>query len=488
MNAFDLQMYIDGQWYDPARSERIPVHNPACTAQVVGSVPDGRAEDVDRAVAAAQRAQLDWAGLPLAERATHLAQAAARLASIDESGPRALTQEMGKILAESVMDFQSPPWVWSYYLDDLDGVERLLTERLSDEAGDLEIRRRPVGVVGAIVPWNWPIALLGVKLGPALLAGNTVVAVPSPFAPLGVLKAIEAIGDALPPGVVNVVTGAGERVGAALAAHPDVAMVAFTGGPEAGRSVAQTVAARLRRGVFELGGNDAAVLLDDVTVDDALVRQLATGFSMTSGQVCFAIKRLYVHESLFADVVARLGDALQETVVGDGLDPEVTMGPLANERQYKRFRAMLADAEAGGATVRVFGRKRDAASWDQGYFHLPALVTDVRSDERIVAEEQFGPALPIIPFCTDEEAVALANGTDYGLTASIWSADRSRAWELAGQIDAGVTAVNMHGFTSFDARAPFGGVKGSGYGREMGKDGLLEFTWAQQLNDRHSVQ
>ncbi|MEU6320724.1 aldehyde dehydrogenase family protein [Streptomyces sp. NPDC047009] len=488
MIALDLKMYIDGHWQDAGSGDRIAVRNPARTAEVVGSVPDGRAEDVDRAVAAAHRAQREWARLPLADRAAHLKEAAAKLASIDPSGPEALTREMGKILAESVMDFQAPPWAWSYYLDDLDGVEGLLTERLSDEAGGLEIRRRPVGVVGAIVPWNWPIALLGVKLGPALLAGNTVVAVPSPYAPLGVLKAIEAIGGVLPPGVVNVVTGLGEYVGAALAAHPDVAMVAFTGGADAGRSVAQTLASDFRRGVFELGGNDAAVLLDDVTVDDALVRGLAAGFTMTSGQVCFAVKRLYVHESVFADVVAGLGDVLQAAVVGDGLDPDVTMGPLANERQFKWFRGLLAEAEAAGASVRSFGSPRDAASWDQGFFHLPTLVTGVRPDERIVTKEQFGPALPVIPFRTDEEAVAVANGTDYGLTASIWSADRSRAWELAGRVDAGVVAVNKHGFASFDVRAPFGGVKSSGYGREMGRDGLLEFTWAQQLNDRHLAQ
>ncbi|MGW6460260.1 aldehyde dehydrogenase family protein, partial [Streptomyces sp. NPDC055078] len=397
----------------------------------------------------------------------------------DPSGPEVLTREMGKVLAESAMDFQSPPWAWSAYLDDVDAVAGALTERLpgpdGGPAGDggVEIRRRPVGVVGAIVPWNWPIALLGVKLGPALLAGNTVVAVPSPYAPLGVLKAVEAIGAVLPPGVVNVVTGLGERAGAALAAHPEVAMVAFTGGADAGRSVATALASGPggpRRGVFELGGNDPAVLLDDTPIDAKILRTLASAFTLTSGQVCFAVKRLYVHESRYAEVVSGLGDVLKETVVGDGLDPEVTMGPLANEHQSRRFRGLLADAEASGATVRTFGAFRDAGTPAHGHFELPALVTGVAPDRPIVADEQFGPALPVIAFRTDDEAVALANGTPFGLTASVWSADRGRAARLAGRIDAGVVSVNAHGFAAFDARAPFGGVGASGYGREMGLD------------------
>ncbi|MGW5106173.1 aldehyde dehydrogenase family protein [Nocardia sp. NPDC004123] len=486
MSTLDLDMYVDGQWRGGSSGGRLPVINPARTSEVVGSIPDGTGADIDAAVQAAKRAQRVWARLPLAERAACLADAGRRLAAIDASGPEALTREMGKVLAESVMDFQSPPWAWSHYLDDLDAVEAALTERRDDDRGAIEIRRRPLGVVGAIVPWNWPIALLGVKLGPALLAGNTVVAVPSPFASLGVLKAVEAIGAALPPGVVNGVTGAGERVGAALGAHPDVDMIAFTGGMDAGRSVAQALGSRLKRGVFELGGNDAAVLLEDVVVDDELIRKLVGAFTMTSGQVCFAIKRLFVHESLIGEVTGRIGDALQDIVVGDGLDPEVTMGPLANKRQLDRFTAMLAEAESAGAKLNSRGRIRDRRTWENGYFHLPTLVTRVQPDLRIVREEQFGPALPIVGFGTEREAISLVNSTPYGLTSSIWTSDPSRAWDMAADIDAGVTFINKHGMTAFDPGAPFGGVKDSGYGREMGTEGLLEFTWTQQINDRRT--
>jgi aldehyde dehydrogenase len=483
MSTLDMQMYIDGRWRAGAEGGRIQVVNPARTAQVVGSIPDGGAEDVDLAVTAAKRAQHDWSRLPVADRAALVADAAARLAAIEPSGPETLTREMGKVLAESVMDFQSPPWAWSHYLTDVDALDRVLNDRQSDEAGCLEIRRRPVGVVGAIVPWNWPIALLGVKLGPALLAGNAVVAVPSPFASLGVLKAIETISEALPAGVVNVVTGTGERVGSALSAHPDVDMITFTGGLEAGRAVAQALGARLKRGVFELGGNDAAVLLDDVNVDDDLIRKLVAAFTVSSGQVCFAIKRLYVHEKLLTEVTDKIGDALQDFVVGDGLDPAVTMGPLANERQYKRFAAFVSEAESSGAQVNSFGRARDKAAWNGGYFHLPTLVTGVGAQERIVTEEQFGPALPIIGFRTDDEAISHVNSTQYGLTSSVWTSDRSRAWDLAGRIYTGVTFINKHGMAAFDQGAPFGGVKSSGYGREMGLEGLLEFTWTQQISD-----
>ncbi|MGW0042281.1 aldehyde dehydrogenase family protein [Rhodococcus sp. NPDC003348] len=484
MTASKMGMYVDGSWREAAAGGRIDVVNPARATEIVGSIPGGGPADIDHAVAAAKRAQREWSRRPLAERAALVAEAGARLAAIDPSGPQTLTREMGKILAESVMDFQSPPWAWSHYLDNLDELDRILGDRRFDDTGRIEIRRRPVGVVGAIVPWNWPIALLGVKLGPALLAGNTVVAVPSPFASMGVLKAVEAIGAALPAGVVNVVTGAGERVGAALSTHPDVDMIAFTGGLDAGRAVAQALGSRLRRGVFELGGNDPAVLLDDVTVDDDLIRKLVAAFTMTSGQVCFAVKRLYVHRTLLEEVTARLGDALQEVVVGDGLDPEVTMGPLANERQFKRFTALLAEAESSGAQVTSFGHARDRSSWDDGYFHLPTLVTGVDARERIVTEEQFGPALPIIGFDSESEAISLVNSTPFGLTSSIWTSDPSRAWAMADQVDAGVTFINKHGMAAFDPGAPFGGVKSSGYGREMGMEGLLEFTWTQAISDR----
>ena len=486
MSALNLDLFIDGAWTPGSSGDRIKVTNPARPAEVVGSIPAGTSADVGRAVDAASRAQRAWASRSLEERCALVKAAGEALAAAAPTAGTTLTREMGKVLAESMMDFGASAFGWSALVDDVEGVTAALSHVIDDDFGSIEVRRRPVGVVGAIVPWNWPIALLGVKVGPALVAGNTIVAAPSPFASLAVLQAAEALSSVLPPGVVNVVTGQGDQVGAALVAHPTVAMIAFTGGVEVGREVASSAGRGLKRTVLELGGNDAAVLLDDVAITDELIASLAAGFSMTSGQVCFAIKRLYVHQSKYAEVVGKLKDALAMTVVGDGLDPEVTMGPLANAPQHARFDDLMKLTERQGANVQELGRlKSDGVLGSDGFFQLPKLITDVSPEAPIVVKEQFGPALPILPFIDDAEAVDLVDSTAFGLTASIWSSDSSRARAVAAKVSTGVAFINQHGMLAFDPRAPFGGTKESGYGREMGIEGMLEFTWTQVLNDRH---
>ncbi|MFF5988377.1 aldehyde dehydrogenase family protein [Prauserella flavalba] len=486
MNSLNLNHFIDGA-DTVCGSSRIEVVNPARPAEIVGTICRGTPEDVDNAVRSAALAQLAWKERPLEERCAVVKAAGEELLASADTGAPTLTREMGKVLAESTMDFAAPGFGWTALVDDVAGVRHALVDAIEDDFGRIDLRRRPMGVVGAIVPWNWPLALLGVKLGPALIAGNTVVVVPSPHASLSVLHAVEALSRVLPAGVVNVVTGVGSEVGAALVAHPNIAMVAFTGGVEVGRAVAASAGQHLKPAVLELGGNDAAVLLDDVEVTDALIRAIASGAMMTSGQVCFAIKRLLVHESLYDDVVSQLGDALASTVVGDGMDPDVTMGPLANATQHARFNRLVEDARRDGAKVRDLGRLTPGFAEAEGYFHLPKLVTEVTPEATIVVAEQFGPALPILPFTTDDEAISLVNGTAFGLTSSLWSADVGRAHSLASRIDAGVTFVNQHGMAAFDPRAPFGGTKHSGFGREMGIEGLLEFTWTQAINNRHLV-
>jgi aldehyde dehydrogenase len=485
VSTLDMGHFIDGT-PTPTSGDRIPVVNPADPRRVVGSLSAGTATDVDQAVRSAARAQLAWSECTLEERCRLVKAAGEAIFAAAEHGAPTLTKEMGKVVAESFMDFGAPGFGWSAMVDDVPAVRRTLHSTLEDDFGAIDLFRRSVGVVGAIVPWNWPLALLGVKLGPALVAGNTVVAVPSPYASLAVLQAVQALQDLLPPGVLNVVTGAGAEVGSSLVAHPGVNMVAFTGGVEVGREVAAAAGRHLKPTVLELGGNDAAVLLDDVQVTDELIGSIVGGSMMTSGQVCFAIKRLLVHRSLYDDVVSRLGDALSGVVVGDGLDPEVTMGPLANARQHDRFTGLLEEAERDGAKVTELGRLAGGAE-GTGYFHLPKLVTQVGASSRIVQDEQFGPALPVLPFGTDQEAIELVNSTPFGLTASLWSADTSRARALVDRVGAGVVFINQHGMTAFDPRAPFGGTKQSGYGREMGLEGMLEFTWTQQVNDRHVV-
>ena len=488
MSALDLTHFIDGVPTSLASGDRISVFNPADPRRVVGTLSAGTATDVDRAVRAAARAQLSWSERTLEERCRLVKAAGEAISAAAEYAAPTLTSEMGKVVAESFMDFGAPGYGWSVMVDDVPAVRRTLHSRLEDGGlGPVDLYRRPVGVVGAIVPWNWPLALLGVKLGPALVAGNTVVAVPSPYASLAVLQAVQALQEVLPPGVVNVVTGAGAEVGSALVAHPGVGMVAFTGGVDVGREVAASAGRHLKPTVLELGGNDAAVLFDDVPVTDELIESMVAGSMMTAGQVCFAIKRLLVHRSLYDDVVSRISDALSAVVVGDGLDPEATMGPLANSRQNDRFTAILEEAERDGAKLTELGRFTSASVVGTGYFHLPRLVTQVSASSRIVQDEQFGPALPVLPFDTDEEAIDLVNGTPFGLTASLWSADTARARGLADRVATGVTFINQHGLAAFDARAPFGGTKQSGYGREMGLEGMREFTWTQQVNDRHAV-
>ena len=487
MSALDLTHFIDGVPTSLASGDRISVFNPADPRRVVGTLSAGTATDVDRAVRSAARAQLSWSERSLEERCRLVKAAGEAIGAAAQDAAPTLTSEMGKVVAESLMDFGAPGYGWSVMVDDVPAVRKTLHSELKDGIGPVDLYRRPVGVVGAIVPWNWPLALLGVKLGPALVAGNTVVAVPSPYASLAVLQAVQTLQEVLPPGVVNVVTGAGAEGGSALVAHPGVGMVAFTGGVEVGREVAASAGRHLKPAVLELGGNDAAVLFDDVPVTDGLIESIVAGSMMTAGQVCFAIKRLLVHRSLYDDVVSRMADALSAVVVGDGLDPESTMGPLANSRQNDRFTGILEEAERDGAKVTDLGRFTAAAVAGTGYFHLPRLVTQVSASSRIVQDEQFGPALPVLPFSTDEEAIDMVNGTPFGLTASLWSADSARARALADRVAAGVTFINQHGLAAFDSRAPFGGTKHSGYGREMGLEGMLEFTWTQQVNDRHAV-
>jgi aldehyde dehydrogenase len=487
VSILDTGHFIGGARTVCATDDRITVSNPARPQETVGTIAAGSGLDVDRAVAAAVAAQREWASRTVTERCALVKAAGEALAAAAPEAAPTLTREMGKVLAESMMDFGAPGFGWNAFADDVAGVEDALSTRVSDDFGTIELRRRPVGVVGAIVPWNWPLALLGVKLGPALIAGNAVVAVPSPYASLSVLQAVEAMAAVLPAGVVNVVTGYGHEVGAALVAHRDVSMVAFTGGAEAGRAVASGAGTGLKRSILELGGNDAAVLLDDVQVTDSLIASLAGAFSLTSGQVCFAIKRLYVHDTIYDEVVTRLSDALAATVVGDGLDPEVTMGPLANQTQHERFSRLMNEAELAGAKVRELGSSHRSVTGSGGYFHLPKLVTDIDPRARLVVDEQFGPALPVLAFNDDAAALEQVNGTDFGLTASVWSTDPARARAMAERIDAGVCFVNQHGLMAFDLSAPFGGTKQSGYGREMGLEGMLEFTWTQQINDRHVV-
>jgi len=438
--------------------------NPARPSEVVGSVAE--TTDVDAVVGRAAAAQRGWAAVGLPERC------AAVSAALEPLGPRVdalaelLARESGKPLADcrGEIGFALTFARWACAT----APEALADEEVDDGAGRLVQRRVPYGVVAAVTPWNAPVILTLLKVVPALCAGNAVVVKPSPLAPFAVSALLADVARALPPGLVGVVQG-GAAVGSALVAHPAVRKVAFTGGEATGRAIAHAAAERLVPSVLELGGNDPAVLLPDAALTDEAMDRLVMASFATSGQVCMAAKRLYVHRSL-ADrfVAAYLAAAQRVLVTGDPLADGVTMGPLVTRAAADRVRSLLGEGKAHPlGTCLPFG---------DGYFVEPALVTGLADDAPLVAQEQFGPAVPLLVFDDEDEVVARANAGELGLAASVWSADEERAFALAARLEAGFVFVNTHNRTGMSLRAPFGGVKASGWGREYGVEGLREYA------------
>ena len=334
--------------------------------------------------------------------------------------------------------------------------------------------RRPLGVTAAITPWNFPIYTLVAKLGPALLAGNTVVAKPSPYTPLSSLALAAAVREVVPAGVLNVLGGS-DALGAWLTAHPTVRKISFTGSVPTGKKIMRAAADDLKKVTLELGGNDPAIVLPDVD-PKAVASKLFWGAFANSGQICVAIKRLYVHEDVYRPVLDALADVAQSVKLGPGLEPDTQLGPINNRPQFERVQELVADARKQGGRV-VTGGEPLARP---GYFYPPTLVTDVGEGVRLVDEEQFGTALPVIPYRDLDDAFAQANRTHYGLGGSVWTSDVARGEELAQRLECGVAWVNQH--ASLPPTAPFGGVKWSGIGRENGRWGIEEFCELQVVN------
>jgi acyl-CoA reductase-like NAD-dependent aldehyde dehydrogenase len=350
----------------------------------------------------------------------------------------------------------------------------LPVEVIDDNDGRrVEAHRRPLGVVGAIVPWNFPMILMAFKIPPALVAGNTVVLKPAPTTPLANLRLGELIRDVVPAGVLNIITDAND-LGAALTAHPDVRKVSFTGSTATGSKVMAGAAGLLKRITLELGGNDAGIVLDDVDPAETAPKLFQSAFQ-NSGQVCIAMKRLYVHESIYDEMCDALAAIAERTIVGDGLQQGTQLGPLQNRMQYERVKELLEDAKQHG-TVIAGGTGLD----QPGFFIRPTIVRDITDGTRLVDEEQFGPVLPVIKYKDPDDAVARANASPWGLGGSIWSSNPDRAYALAEKLDAGTVWVNKH--AELDPRIPFGGAKQSGLGTELGEDGLKEFTQLKVIN------
>ena len=475
-SAVRTTLFIDGEERQPAGKEYYQLHNPARPDEVVGEAASGTPEDVDAACRAAHEAFPAWAALSYAERADYLTKIAKHLTA-DEADLnfriKLFTSEHGKILKESTIEMTR---LGDRFIYCAAMAERLAAdEELKGPPFDTIITRQPRGVAALIVPWNWPLSILGAKLPQALVAGNTCVVKPSHNSAMAPTLTIKKIAEMLPPGVLNVITGSASRIGDPLLSHPLVKKINFTGSTSVGRHVMQVAADNLTPVTLELGGNDAGLFLEDVALDDGVFMRIYLAAFMTSGQICMALKRLYVHRSRYDELCAGLISVASRQVIGDPLLPETNMGPVNNKNQHAVITGMLNQAREQGADVQEYGQVPDEDLYKAGYFQKPAMVFDPDSALDIVREEQFGPALPIIPFDTEDEAIGLANDSQYGLCSSVWTENKDTALRVARQLEAGYTYLNGHGPLAQDNRGPFGGFKESGIGRNLGFEGILEF-------------
>ena len=463
----------------PGAAGSYPVHNPARPAEIVGQAPAADRAQLDAAVAAARNAAPGWRALDVAERVAKVAEAAttagAQLKERDVA--RLYTSEHGKVLAEAGFELDTAPMV-AMLLGSM-AEAALAPEQIDPQAPYPRLHREPYGVAALVIPFNWPLAVMMTKLTSALTAGNTAVVKLPPTVPLAALQFGVAFAAALPPGVVNVLAAPGIELAQALITPPGIDVISLTGGPATGRAVMAAAAPRLTPLLLELGGNDAAIIAPDMTISDQLVEQLMVATYTTCGQVCMAIKRLYAPR----DRIDELADAVlarcEREVVGDGLADGVTLGPLHTAAGRDRVDVLVKDAAAQGATVRTAGRIREEDADAGGYFVLPTVVTELAPDSSLAREEQFGPVLPILGYDGIDDAVAAANATEFGLTASVWTGDDAVADKVTGQLVAGTVSVNCHGMAAQDPRVPFGGVGQSGLGRELGADGIRAFTQAR---------
>ena len=446
----------------------LEVINPA-TGKVLTTCARADKAQLDAAVAAAKAAFPAWSKSPIAERRQLLLRMADALDARRSEFARLLTEEQGKPLAVAGREMKGAVALIRAYAA-LDLPTRIVKE---DAASRIVRQHNPLGVVAAITAWNFPMTLVMNKVPPALLAGNTVVLKPAPTTPLTTLLFGELCAAILPRGVLNVIVDNND-LGAALTQHPDVAKVTFTGSTATGRKVMASAADTVKRVTLELGGNDAAIVLDDVNVKE-VAPKIFQAAMYNAGQVCLAIKRVYVHDSQYDAMCEEFAKLARQVVVGNGLDEGTQMGPLQNKAQYEKVKGFLQDAHARGKVI-----AGGTALERDGYFIAPTVVRDIPDDARLVREEQFGPVLPVLRYSDIDDAIARANSTEYGLGSSVWSADFNRAFEVAQQIDSGTVWVNKH--LEVPPNTPFGGAKQSGFGCEMGQEGLEQFTQARVIS------
>jgi acyl-CoA reductase-like NAD-dependent aldehyde dehydrogenase len=450
-NLIDGEMVSGDDWFE--------VINPA-TGQAFARAPQVSGPELDRAVAAARRAFNSWRATPLTERRAAIGRMAGILTDHAAELAQLLTQEQGKPVGQSRDEISRAA------AQSIGMAQILIGDELLEDSAErrIELKYFPLGVVGIITPWNAPINLAAGPLVAALYTGNTVILKPSPYTPLCTLKIAALLRDVFPPGVLNVVAGPDE-LGQWMTAHPGIDKISFTGSVATGKQVMASCAGNLKRFTLELGGNDAAIVLEDVD-PRAVAPKLFFAAFVNSGQVCMAIKRIYAHESIYEELCSALAEEAIKARVGSGLEPGVQLGPIQNLEQYRKVIAILEDTTAQGARVLAGGR----VPGGPGYFFPPTVVADIDDHSRLVQEEQFGPILPVLKFSDPEDALRRANDTRFGLSGSVWSTDVERATRLAARLEVGTAWVNQHRTTS--ATVPFGGAKESGMGRQYAQLGL----------------
>jgi acyl-CoA reductase-like NAD-dependent aldehyde dehydrogenase len=465
------KIYIGGEWVQSSGSGVLEVIN-ATTEQVMGSVPDGAVEDVDRAVAAARDAFESWSQTSLQERADWMAKIAAALGARMDEIAALIAEEVGMPLKLSnIIQAGLPTGTFASMPKLLEGVQ------WEEQVGNSLIVREPMGVVAAITPWNYPLHQIAGKVAPAMAAGCTVVLKPSQVAPLNAALLADVIDDVgLPAGVFNLVTGRGSVIGEALARHPDVDAVSFTGSTAAGRRVSEAASATIKRVTLELGGKSPNIILEDADFERAITDGVAKCF-LNSGQTCSALTRMLVPRARLAEAEQIATAAAEAFKPGDPFDDATTLGPLISEEQLEQVRSYIHKGEQEGAKL-LTGGADPVEGLGSGYFVAPTVFSDVTPRMTIAQEEIFGPVLVLMPYEDEEDAVRIANDSVYGLAGGVWSGDPERAKRVARRIRTGQVEVNGG---AFNALAPFGGYKQSGYGRELGHYGLEEFLQVKSL-------